>query len=257
MIFLICCNQIGQAQDVQAIIRRSVEANDADWHAAPDYECFEVDNSKGGTVTYDDKMISGSPYQELVAVNGKPLSAQRQKAEQQKLQQVEVDRRHESASRRAQRIAAYERGRQRDHFFLEQLTKAFNFRLQSQQELKGHLVYLIQATPKARYRPPDREAQVLTGMQGTLWIDTATSQWMKVEAKVIHPVSIYGFLAKVEPGTSFLLEKSPVAGDIWLPDHFAVHSAARLLDIIPHNSSDEETYYGCKKIETASARTAK
>lgn len=46
---------------------------------------------------------------------------------------------------------------------------------------------------------------------------------MIVEATVIHPVSIEGFLAQVEPGTQFKLEKMPVADGIWLPKHFVSH----------------------------------
>jgi hypothetical protein len=46
---------------------------------------------------------------------------------------------------------------------------------------------------------PERmsESKVLTGMEGKLWIDKKTLQWVKVEATVIHPVSIGGFLAEV------------------------------------------------------------
>ena len=58
-----------------------------------------------------------------------------------------------------------------------------------------------------RYEPPNNEAKVLTGMEGMLWIDKTTFQWVKVEATVIQPVSIAGFLAQVQPGTCFELEK--------------------------------------------------
>src|SRR6185312_15629260 len=69
--------------------------------------------------------------------------------------------------------------------------------------------YVLRATPRRGYVPPTLEARALTGMQGTLWIDTETFQWMKVTADVTHPVSIEGVLAQVEPGTSFTLENVP------------------------------------------------
>ena len=47
-------------------------------------------------------------------------------------------------------------------------------------------------------------------MEGTLWIDRDTFQWVKVEAQVTRPVKIVGFLAEVEPGTHFELEKKPI-----------------------------------------------
>ena len=84
-------------------------------------------------------------------------------------------------------------------------------------------------------------------MQGKLWIDKATFQWVKVEASVIHPVSIQGFLARVEPGTRFEWEKGPVAGGVWLPKHFSVRSKAEILSFIRHKTHEDETYFNYQK----------
>ena len=45
----------------------------------------------GGTKTYEERMIFGSPYERLVAVNGKPLSPEQQTEEQQKLEAAVVE----------------------------------------------------------------------------------------------------------------------------------------------------------------------
>ena len=66
-------------QGVDTIIQRSVEANAADWKAAPDYDFVERDRQpRGGTKTYEELMILGSPYERLIAVNGKPLLPEQQ-----------------------------------------------------------------------------------------------------------------------------------------------------------------------------------
>ena len=70
------------------------------------------------------------------------------------------------------------------------MTTAFDFGLVGKRVLNGHKVYVLKATPRKGYNPPDRDSEVLTGMQGTLWIDQQTFQWVKVEAHVIHPVRI-------------------------------------------------------------------
>lgn len=109
--------------DIASIIQRSVEANAGDWQAAPDYDYFERDvQQAGGTKTYGEHMICGSPYEQLVAVNGKPLSPEQQAQEHQKLEAAIVERRKESPKEQAQRIARYERERKRDHLMMEQLT---------------------------------------------------------------------------------------------------------------------------------------
>jgi hypothetical protein len=234
--------------DVETIIQRSVEANAVDWKAAPDYDYIERDRQPGGgTKTYEELMILGSPYGRLVAVNGKPLSSEQQAGEQQKLDTTVVERQKESQQERRQRIAKYEKEREGDDLMMEQLTKALDFKLVGEQRLGAQDVYVLKATPRPGYEPPNAEAKVLTGMEGKLWIDKQTFQWVKVEATVIRPVSIGGFLAEVEPGTQFELEKMPLADNIWLPKRFAMKSRAKILFLFTRKSQADEVYYGYHK----------
>ena len=153
--------------DVDTIIQRSVEANAEDWKIAPDYDYIERDRQQGGgTKTYEELMILGSPYERLVAVNGKPLSPERQTQEQQKLETTVVVRQKESQQERRQRIAKYEKERTGDHLMMEQLTKALDFKLVGEQKLGAQEVYVLKATPHPGYEPPNNEAKVLTGMEG-------------------------------------------------------------------------------------------
>ncbi len=241
---------------VEQIIQRSVEANKLDWDAAPEYNNFERDREDGRDTTYEVLMIEGSPYQRLVAVNGEPLTTEEQAQEEHKLQEAIAQRKGESPQQRAARIARYEKDRKRDNLLMEQLTEAFNFKLEGEEKLGPYEVYHLRATPRPGYRPPNSEAKVLTGMEGQLWIDTKTYQWVKVEAEVIHPVSIQGFLARVNPGTRFELEKMPVSGDIWLPKHFAMKARAKILGIFSHNSQEDDTYWDYAKAGTTPTSTA-
>lgn len=234
--------------DVQTIIQKSVAANEADFKAAPEYSYRERDRTADGTKTYDVLMIEGSPYQRLIAVNGKPLAKDESAKEQQKLQQAKAERRNESKDKRQERIAKYEKDRRRDHEMMQQLTKAFQFQLIGQRKLRSFNVYMLRATPRPGYKPPNMETQVLPGMQGELWIDSASYQWVKVTARVIHPVSIEGFLAQVEPGTQFELEKMPVGNGIWLAKHFAMKSHAKVLYMFNRASQEDDTFYDYQKV---------
>jgi hypothetical protein len=130
---------------------------------------------------------------------------------------------------------------------MEQMTKAFDFELLGEQKVGTRTVYVLKATPRAGYQPPNMQAEALTGMQGKLWIDKTTFQWVKVEAQVTRPVSIEGFLARVEPGTRFELEKMPVASGVWLPKHFVMKARAKILFLITHKSQQDQTYFGYRK----------
>ncbi|MGC2450625.1 MAG: hypothetical protein WA477_23450 [Candidatus Sulfotelmatobacter sp.] len=229
--------------DVVSIIQKSVEANDRDWKADPAFDYFERDRSPDGTKTYDVTNILGSPYERLIEINGKPLTARQRDEEQKKFDAMVSQRRAETPEQRKQRIAKYEADRSRDHEMLAQLTKAFDFKLQGEQKIAHRKVYVLKATPRRGYQPPNRDTEVLPGMEGRLWIDAVTCQWVKVEAHVIRPVSIEGFLAQVEPGTRFELEKAPVQDDIWLPIHYAMRASAKVFFLFPHHSQDDETYF--------------
>lgn len=228
--------------DVQTIIQRSIEATKADWKASPQYSYQETDREHGKSKTYNVHMIAGSPYQVLIAVDGQPLTPDEQKKEQEKLEQTTAKRKSESPDERARRIEAYDKDRKRDHAMLLELTKAFNFKLVGETQLAGREVYLIRATPRPDYQPTNDEGKVLTGMEGRLWIDKATFQWAQVTARVIQPVSIEGFVARVEPGTRFELQKVQVADGVWLFKHFAMHSRAKVLGVWKHVTQEDDTF---------------
>lgn len=256
LLAVLCSASLAQ-QDADAIIQRSVAANEADWKAAHEYDYVERDRQKGGgTQTSEELMILGSPYERLVAVNGKPLPPEQQAQVQKELETTLEERQKESRQQRRERIAKYEKERESDHLLMEQLTKALDFKLVGEQKLELYEVYVLKATPRPGYEPPNIESKVLTGMEGKLWIDEKTFQWVKVEAAVIRLVSIEGFLAEVEPGTHFELEKAPVTDSIWLPKHFAMKSQAKVLFLFTRKSQADETYSGYHKPSPIQASAA-
>lgn len=224
------------------IVARSARVTQADFRAYPKYSHTERDKDGTSDKTYRVRMIEGSPYQELIAVDGKPLSLDHQKQEENKLRQEIAKRKSESPDAKRQRVANYERDRQRDNTMMQQLTAAFDFELLKTGRLDGFDVYILRATPKPGYKPPNLDSQVLPGMQGRMWIDQKSFQWVRVTAQVIHPVSIMGFLASVQPGTRFELEKRPIGNGIWAPAHFSMHSSALVLGLFSHKSQEDQTF---------------
>lgn len=237
---------MGQA-NVTTIIQRSVADNKHDYLAAPQFDWFERDRNNNASKTYEEIMILGSPYERLVAVNGRPVNGAQQADESRKLEETISERRMESPGKREKRIAKYEANRRRDQSLMEELVKAFDFRSLGEQKLNGYSVYVLQATPRPVYQPTSMETRILVGMQGKLWIDKNTFQWVKVEADVIRPVSIEGFLANVEPGTRFELEKAPVEDNIWLAKHFSMRSQAKVLFLFHHRGQEEDSYFNYHK----------
>jgi hypothetical protein len=228
--------------DADGIVQRSIEALKSDWEAEPRFNYREVDASNHGSKTYQVMMILGSPYKRVEAINGMPLPPQGQKEEQRKLDAVVARRCQESKSQTEKRIATYGKERQRDHLLMQEITHAFTFTMLDDTTTNSHDSWHLRAIPKPGYQPLDKETKVLTGMEGELWIDKETFQWIHVVAQVIHPVSIEGFLARVEPGTRFSLVRAPIAGGAWFPSKFSFGSKVRVLSFIDRNDAEDEIY---------------
>ncbi len=233
--------------NAEQIIRKSVAATKADWAAASKYSYLERDveskhHDPSMSKTYRVLMIDGSPYNLVTAMNDQPLTHEQKAEEQRKLQRVTQKRQYESQRERARRIEKYRRENEHNHEMLQEMVNAFEFKLTGSADVDGHDCWVLDAEPKPGYEPSDHEGRVLKGMKGRLWIDKATDQWVKVQAEVIKPVSFYGFLAKVSPGTQFYLEQEPVAGEIWMPKVFNVSVRAYALGFFNENSDEHDTY---------------
>lgn len=235
------------AEQTNALLKKSMETFEAYWNAAPDYEYVETDQQRdGGTKTFQELMVLGSPYERLIAINGQPLSSEQAAREQHKLNAAITRRRNESQQEKQQRLAKAEQVRKRDHALIEEIPKAFDFEYLDEKQLAGR-AYVLQAIPKTGYRPPNRETEVLKGARGQIWIDKQTYNWVKAEAEVIRPVSIVAYLSRVEPGTRFELDMAPVSDKLWMPSRFTMKARAKVLFVIPHEASQDESYYGYHK----------
>jgi hypothetical protein len=237
----------GAEPDAMEIIRHSVQTIEADWKRAPEYSFVErdVEGKHHGTPTiktYQVLMIDGSQYNQLIAVNDCPLSPGEQAEEEKKLRAEILRRGRESERERRKRVARYLKERDQNHAMLVEMVDAFDFQLAGEASVDGHNCWAFDAEPKPGYQPKTRETKVLAGMKGKLWIDKSQYQWVRVEAEVTRPVSLYGIIAKVGPGTHFFLEQAPVADNLWLPMHFSVNVKASALGFINEDSVDDETY---------------
>ncbi len=244
--------------DTDQIIRRSVDAIQSDWAQAPKYSFLERDvvskrHSPLTAKTYRVLMIDGSPYNLVTAINDQSLAADEKAAEQRKLQKEIERRRNESDRERKRRIAKFDKERSHDHEMLQEMVDAFQFRLTGEAQVDGRACFVLNAEPKPGYEAPNREARILKGMKGQLWIDKASNQWVKVHAEVVKPVSFFGFLAKVGPGTEFDLEQAPVMDNVWMPVRFAVRVNSTALGFFNENSTENDTYRDYQPMPQASA----
>lgn len=230
---------------VSRILQLSLDATRADWQHQSNMVNVERDadsqDGKTSSKTYQVMMIDGSPYNHLIDRNGKPLSAEDAAQQTTLLQQECAKRANQSRDDRAKRLDKYHHSQERMLNMMREMTKALHYTLMGEETLNGHKVYVLRATPRPGYQPPNRESKVLTAMEGKLWIDEQSYQWVRVEAQVTKPVCFGFFLAKVYPGTKFLLEQAPVDGAVWMPAHFQVQVKSTVL-LVHKDFTHDETY---------------
>lgn len=213
-------------QQVREIIRQATARMQADWAAAPNFAFVQRDvtTSKGITTSKTQQvfMITGSDYYMPIAVNGQPLPEAQREQQLKRLKQEVERREHETPEEAEKRSEKYRKVREQNGLLLNDFTQAFDFSPAGEEAVDGRTAYVFAARPRPGYHPPNRTAKILTGMQGHLWVDRETLHWLKAEAQVLKPVSVFGFFAKVLPGTTMELEMTPVTDSVWQVSRFAV-----------------------------------
>jgi hypothetical protein len=222
-----------EQENVGDIIQRATIAMEADWNAFPGFAFVERDSetSKRETEVSTNRvfMIDGSDYYMPIAFNDKPYTAEQLAQEHEKLLQ-EIDRRnHETTKERQHRSSRYWKERNQTGILLQEYVKAFYFTVIGEEVINGYSACILDAKPRPDYRPPNREAKILTGMQGRLWIDIRDFHWLKADAEVLKPVSILGVAVRVLPGTHMELQMAPVTPSVWLVSRFTVAVKASIV----------------------------
>ncbi|MBI2684750.1 MAG: hypothetical protein HYX27_00425 [Acidobacteria bacterium] len=225
------------AQDPREIIEKCLQRDRRHDELARQYAYLETaaeQEWKGGTRTKSEtethEIISlyGQPYRRLVAKNGKPLTAQEQKKEQEKIDKLAAERAKETAEQRERRLAKYAEDRRRQRSFVQEIPKAYSFQMAGETTVGGRPAWIVDATPLASFRPRDTRERMLTKFKGRFYISKLDSTLLKIEAEAIDTVSFGLVLARLSRGARFSMEQARVNDELWMPLRIKVDFDARL-----------------------------
>jgi hypothetical protein len=80
----------------------------------------------------------------------------------------------------------------------------------------GDVLVRVKFRPRPDYNPPTRVEQVLTGMAGYILIDTAECRIAKIDGKLVKDVGFgWGILGHLDPGGRFMVEQADVGAGHW------------------------------------------
>jgi hypothetical protein len=151
----------------------------------------------------------------VVANNDQPLSADQQAAEKGRLQYIAT---HPEELRRKQKQEKDDADRVTR--IMRAMPDAFLYEPDGEETGKpgvgkpGDELIRLKFRPNPNYNPPSRVEQVLTGMQGTILIDSGRQRIARIDGMLFRDVSFgWGILGHLDRGGRFQVDQGTAAGD--------------------------------------------
>lgn len=247
--------------DPKEIVRRAIETDHRTLELARNYTCeshemiqhlgknHEVKSTE--VKTYDITFYYGEPYARLMKENDKPLNDTQQKKEDEKLEKFLAKYRNETAEERESRLAKEKKKREEGRAFVRDVVNAYDFRLVGEEPVDGVPSYVIEATPRADFKPTQPHAGMLKNIKGRIWIEKKDYNWVKVEAEATDTISYGVVLFRIHPGSHFVLEKTLVNNEVWLLKRLDVDGGARIALFKNENIHEEDVLSNFKKFVTS------
>ena len=218
------------AEDAAEIVKKSAQHNQINWERAHNYTFHQrLRDRKGATTetkTYETVILYGQPFERLIAKDDKPLSEHDRKKEQDRFDNEVDKRKRESESGRLREKD--EKDRKKRQELRDEIVRAFNFQLAGEETVDGHDAYVIDAEPRADYRPHSDEGKFLQAIRGKLWIDKIDYEWVRIDADVIQTARFGLFLFTLSPGSKIHFEQARINDEVWLPKKVMVKVNGRL-----------------------------
>jgi hypothetical protein len=136
----VCFASLACAQDPQEIVRRSILLDQTNWLRMADYSWVGRSNERHfdshNQVTseheeaWDAMVLDGQPFRRMLERDGKPLPADEQRKQRQKLDKATAKLENETPEQKQRSAADYEKTRRHEREFLLEVPDAYDFRLE-------------------------------------------------------------------------------------------------------------------------------
>jgi hypothetical protein len=203
--------------DVPTLLR-SVEANQEALDRAREEYTFRQQQQltfydKHGKVRRTEQRVSnvffvhGEPIETLTSKDGKPLSANDLKKEQNR------------ATKEAVKYAAQPYGqRDKDEVSVSRLLAIIRFTNPRRIMESGRSVIAVDFTGDPHAKTHGRNEDAIKKVRGTVWIDESAREVTRMHATFDEPMHIgFGLFATVDAGSHFSFDQALIHNEAWLP----------------------------------------
>jgi hypothetical protein len=183
--------------------------------------------------------LDGDEISTLVKKDGKPLSDEEQKKENESVQKRIADhQKHEAKKEAKEEKAKQEKAKEEENNKdkdkndpgIELFLRACQFVNPRRERFRGQDVLVFDFEPNPDFKPHKLEEKVVQKLAGVVWIDEKAHDVARLEAYFVGDFRFAGGLvANVQKGTSFIFEQAYLNNEVWLPTYMEAHLGARVL----------------------------
>jgi len=176
----------------------------------------------------------------LVAINNQPLSPSGEQQEQARLNDLLAD-----PGKQRHRKQAEEADAGRALKVLRALPNAFIYQYAGPGEGPTGKIEKFTFRPNPNFTPPDLETQVLTTMEGEVWIDPARQRVARLEGHLERDVNFgWGILGRLNKGGWIAIDQAAVADGQWRTVRFQMAMSGRVVwKTRVFDTTEEQTHY--------------
>ena len=180
--------------------------------------------------------LDGEEISTLVAKDGKPLSDEEQRKENEKTQKriakVQEEKQHQEKKEEKAKQEGKEQKADKDSDDpdIEVFLRACQFVNPRRERFRGQDVLVFDFEGNPEYKPKKLEERLAQQLAGVVWVDEKAHDVARLEAYFVKDFKFGGgLLANLQKGTSFVFEQAYLNNEVWLPTYEEAHVGARVL----------------------------
>jgi hypothetical protein len=223
----------------------------------------ETEYDKTGKVTkhkveeYSFFYLDGDEISTLTKKDGKPLSEDEQKKENEKTQKAIEEIQKNKAKKDAKEEKAKEEGKDKkddeDDVGIETFLRACQFVNPRRERFRGQDVLVFDFEPNPEFKPHKLAEKVVHELAGVIWVDEKAHDVARLEAYFVGDFRFAGgIVANLQKGTSFSFEQAYINNEVWLPTYEEAHVGVRVLMVKGFKVNQVTRYSDYKKFNVES-----
>jgi len=203
--------------------------------------------------------LNGDEVSTLVKKDGKLLSEEEQKKENERVEKEIWDIQKREAKKEAREEKDKAQGKEEkdgDEPGIEVFLRACQFVNPRRERFRGQDVLVFDFEPNPEFKAHKLEEKVVQKLAGVVWIDEKARDVARLEAYFVGDIKFAGgLLANLQKGTSFVFEQAFINNEVWLPTYEEVHVGVRVLLVKGIKVNEVTQYSDYKKFNVETLAT--